>query len=362
MSGWYRRRHRWGRYVSVAERRHQADMLAQEAESNGTTFAPVEIAGRKIATTFWGKAWCDGLESHSDYANRLPRGRTYVRNGSVFDLLVEAGRVAAQVSGSEIYNVNIEIKPISKRRWTEIKKLCAGQIGSLVELLRGSISTGVMGIVTNPEHGLFPKPKEISLNCSCPDWAVMCKHVAAALYGVGARLDHSPELLFTLRGVDAAELVEVATSQPASTSPERSKTLDASELSSVFDIDLDLQGKTIDEAVVKPSTRSSTKAKRSPRGGKSKPASTKLNPERLSRLHARAIALIDTIEPLGDLIQEVQLARGRLYLWWQPGELMARITPCKPGPLLLETPRKKLWTEVKRGQLATVLRALVNSV
>ena len=341
-------------------------MLAQEAEENGTTFAPVEIAGRKIATTFWGKAWCDSLESHSDYSNRLPRGRTYVRNGSVFDLLVEAGRVAAQVTGSEIYNINIEIKPISKRRWTEIKKLCAGQIGSLVELLRGSISTGVMGIVTNPKHGLFPKPKEISLNCSCPDWAVMCKHVAAALYGIGARLDHSPELLFTLRGVDAAELVEVAASQPASTRPKRSKTLDASELSSVFDIDididldldLDLQGRTIDEAVVKPST----KARRSPRAGKSKPASTKLNPERLARLHARAIALIDTIEPLGDLIKEVQLARGRLYLWWQPGELMARITPCKPGPMLLETPRKKLWTEVKRGQLATVLRALVNTV
>ena len=358
MSRRYRSTRVWSRYVSVGERHRRADKLAQEAMENGTPCAPVVITGRKIATTFWGKAWCDSLESHSDYSNRLPRGRTYVRNGSVFDLQIEAGRVAAQVVGSEIYNIDIEVKSISKRHWSEIKKLCTGQIGSLVELLRGSISTGVMGIVTGPEHGLFPKPKDISLNCSCPDWAVMCKHVAAALYGIGARLDRSPELLFTLRGVDAAELVEVAVGQPASTSPNHSLGLDASELSSVFDIDLDLQGGTTDDAVAKPPT----KAKRAPRASKQEPKITKLSPERLARLHARAIALVDTIEPLDDLIQEVQLARGRLYLWWKPGELMARITPSKPGPVLLETPRRKLWTEVKRGQLATVLRALVDTV
>ncbi len=228
-------------YVSVARRRAQAAHRITKMKRAGRKVSPVEIARRTIAATFWGDAWCRNLESYSDYANRLPRGRTYVRNGSVIDLQIEAGRVRALVSGSDIYEVDIRIKPLATRRWTGIKGQCAGRIDSLVELLQGSISTSVMEVVTRRGEGLFPAPREISLGCSCPDWATMCKHVAATLYGVGARLDHVPELLFTLRGVDPAEMVEAAVDRPPPGVRSRSgRVLESTELSSVFGIDIDI--------------------------------------------------------------------------------------------------------------------------
>jgi uncharacterized Zn finger protein len=233
----------WRPYVPVAERRRKASQKLAKMKRAGRKVAPVEIAGRNITTTFWGDAWCRNLEAYSDYANRLPRGRTYVRNGSVIDLQIEAGRVAALVSGSEIYEVDITIKPIARPSWTDIKRQCAGQIDSLVELLKGSISKGVMEIVTRKGEGLFPSPKEISLHCSCPDWASMCKHVAATLYGVGARLDHAPEMLFTLRGVDPTEMVEAAVAQPSKAyKPGKGRTLVSEDLSAVFGVDIDMGG------------------------------------------------------------------------------------------------------------------------
>ncbi len=236
-----RRRYRsWRPYVSVAERRHRAETKAVAMKREGHTVSPVQIMGRKIATTFWGDAWCANLEAYSDFANRLPRGRTYVRNGSVIDLQIEPGRVNALVSGTSLYEVAIEMKPLAKPRWADIKRQSAGQIGSLVELLRGSISKSVMEIVTRKGEGLFPSPREISLSCSCPDWATTCKHVAATLYGVGARLDHSPELLFTLRNVDPAEMVEAALDQPRSaTTTRRSRVLQSQSLSTIFGVDID---------------------------------------------------------------------------------------------------------------------------
>lgn len=194
-------------YVPVAVRRTRALKKMEKLRKKGLDIKPVQIEGRKIARTFWGQAWCDHLESFSDYENRLPRGRTYVRNGSVCHLEIESGRISAMVSGSEIYTVEIAIKTLPANKWKEIKKHCAGQIGSLLELLQGRLSENVMSAVTDRQRGLFPLPGEISLKCSCPDWAVMCKHVAAALYGVGARLGEAPELLFLLRGVDHEELI-----------------------------------------------------------------------------------------------------------------------------------------------------------
>ncbi len=230
----------WRPYVTVAERRRRAARKVARMRKAGHQVAPIEIAGRKITTTFWGDAWCRNLESYSDYANRLPRGRTYVRNGSVIDLRIEAGRVHALVSGTDFYTVDIRIKRLAKTRWTGIKSQCAGKIDSLVELLQGSISKGVMKNVTRKEKGLFPAPREISVSCSCPDWAIMCKHVAATLYGVGARLDHEPELLFTLRGVDPAEMVAAAVAQPPPAGKSRrGRRLKSDELSSVFGIDID---------------------------------------------------------------------------------------------------------------------------
>ncbi len=208
-------RYGWSPYVPVAVRRARALKKMEKLRKKGIDVKPVEIEGRKIARTFWGEAWCDHLESFSDYENRLPRGRTYVRNGSVCHLEIARGEVDARVSGSELYTVKVSIKTLPENKWKGVKNRCAGQIGSLLELLQGRLSRNVMSVVTDRNKGLFPLPGEISLKCSCPDWAVMCKHVAAVLYGVGARLDEEPELLFLLRGVDHEELISAEVSVAA---------------------------------------------------------------------------------------------------------------------------------------------------
>jgi uncharacterized Zn finger protein len=151
---------------------------------------------------------------------------------------VSAGRIAALVSGSEIYEVEITIKPLAETHWSRIKTQCAGQVGSLIELLEGRLSESVMRIVTHPDEGLFPKPTEIRMTCSCPDSATMCKHVAAVMYGVGARLDGQPDLLFILRKVDHTELVASAVDLKATRSGSKRKTIDDSQLSDVFGIEI----------------------------------------------------------------------------------------------------------------------------
>ena len=194
-------------YVSVAERRRQAEAKIAALRKKGRSLAPVKIEGRKIATTFWGQSWCANLERYSDYASRLPRGRSYVRNGLVIDLQIVKGKVTAMVSGSDLYNVAITIDPVGTKRWKNICRECSGTIDSLVELLQGRLAKAVMDRVCREGDGLFPQPSEIKLSCSCPDWADMCKHVAGTLYGIGARLDTEPQLLFELRGVDQSELI-----------------------------------------------------------------------------------------------------------------------------------------------------------
>ena len=205
----------------------------------GQVLAPVAIAGRAIATTFWGKAWCDNLEAYRDYESRLPRGRTYVRNGSVVDLQIAPGEVAALVSGSELYRVAISIKPLPAPAWRRICADCAGRIDSLVELLQGRFSKGVMERLCRQDTGLFPRPAEIRFACSCPDHASMCKHVAAVLYGIGARLDHEPELLFRLRGVDATELVAgIGGAADGEGAPAAGKVLQADDMAALFGLDM----------------------------------------------------------------------------------------------------------------------------
>jgi uncharacterized Zn finger protein len=203
---WYE----WREYVPVAVRRRRAEQELKKLKKKGQSIAPVAIEGRTIAKSFWGKSWCVNLERYSDYANRLPRGRTYVRNGSVVDLQIAKGEVTAFVSGSDLYEVKIAIAPVKARHWKAVCRDCAGSIDSLVELLQGRFAKGVMDRVCREGDGLFPSPKDIELSCSCPDWADMCKHVAAVLYGVGARLDEQPRLLFVLRGVDEHELLASA--------------------------------------------------------------------------------------------------------------------------------------------------------
>src|SRR5580692_2547662 len=230
----------WRPYVSVAERRRKAMHELEKQRKKGHPISPITIEGRTIATTFWGKSWCENLERYSDYANRLPRGRTYVRNGSVVDLQIKPGSIQALVSGSELYEITLKIAPVGKQRWKSICEDCAGAIDSLVELLQGRFSKGVMERICRQSQGLFPSPAEIKLSCSCPDWVGMCKHVAAVLYGVGARFDDQPELLFRLREVDEKELiVKAGKGLPLSKqAPTSGKVLDAEDLSDIFGLDM----------------------------------------------------------------------------------------------------------------------------
>ena len=237
----------WPRYVPVAERRAKAAKEMKKLEKKGLALQPVRIEGQKIAKTFWGKAWCENLESYSDFANRLPRGRTYVRNGSVCHLEIEAGKIKAKVSGSSLYDVSISITPLGAREWEGIKRRSAGEIRSLIDLLAGRLSDGVMAVVTDRDHGLFPKPRDIKLECSCPDWADMCKHIAAVLYGVGARLDEKPELLFTLRGVRHEELISASVEEAVGSAARngRGRRLAGSDLSEVFGVELEGSGEVM---------------------------------------------------------------------------------------------------------------------
>ena len=228
----------WRPYVSVAERRVKARKQMDKLRKKGKEIQPVELDGRTIARSFWGKGWCDHLESFSDYANRLPRGRAYVRNGSVCHLDIQPGRIEAIVSGSELYNVQIDIKKLKPSAWQTLKKDCTGQIGSILELLQGKLSHQVMALVTDRSRGLFPQPGEMAFTCSCPDWAMMCKHVAAVLYGVGSRLDGRPELLFLLRDVEAEELITAEIAFPVA-APAAAVIAD-DRLGDIFGIEIDL--------------------------------------------------------------------------------------------------------------------------
>src|SRR5579863_4389414 len=226
----------WKPYVSVAERRRKAMREIEKRSKKGHVISPVTIDGRMIVKSFWGKSWCENLERYSDYANRLPRGRSYVRNGAVVDLRIANGEVAAVVSGSSLYTVKINISPVPAAHWKAICGDCAGSIDSLVELLQGRLAKTVMERVCRKGEGLFPSPAEITLSCSCPDWADMCKHVAAVLYGVGARLDNKPQLLFVLRGVDENELLATAGPDVAlgKSVPAAGRLLDSTDVAALF--------------------------------------------------------------------------------------------------------------------------------
>ncbi|AGA34954.1 zinc finger, SWIM-type [Thioalkalivibrio nitratireducens DSM 14787] len=242
-------------YVPVARRRAKGLRHVAAMKKRGEIVEPVAAAtprGR-IAVSFWGQAWCEHLESYSDFANRLPRGRTYLRNGSVLHLGMRPGTIEALVMGSELYRQSIRIDPLPAAQWEALKQRCQGRIGSLIELLQGRISGEIMAVVTDRDTGLFPRPEEIHLGCDCPDWADLCKHLAAILYGVGARLDSAPELLFTLRGVDQAELIQGdATALSGAGKRSSRQTLPASALSDVFGIDIDADDPPADLPVPAP--------------------------------------------------------------------------------------------------------------
>lgn len=237
----YGRDYGYPEYVPVAVRRIQGIAKAQKKIGKGKTLQPVKIVGTKIATTFWGKGWCKHFETYSDFSNRLPRGRTYARNGSVAHLEITPGQISAFVCGSDLYKIEIKITPLTKTVWQQLCENCTTSVTSVIDLMRGQLPDDVVTALTDPTSGMFPGNREIKLSCDCPDGARLCKHLAAVLYGVGNRLDQSPELLFVLRGVSQADLVGASLAKSVddlTSSSDGSSNLADADLSNLFGIDL----------------------------------------------------------------------------------------------------------------------------
>ncbi len=230
----------WTPRPSAAQRRRDAIIETAKLTKRGKALSPVVLRGHKIASTFWGKSWCTNLERYSDAANRLPRGRSYLRSGSVVHLAVSAGGIDALVRGSELYEVKVTVAAVPTAHWADIRRDSAGTIDSLVELLQGRFAAATMERLCRAEGGLFPRRHDISFSCSCPDGVSMCKHVAAVLYGIGARLDAEPEILFHLRKVDENDLIAGVVEGVPATRAKRAngKTLEGADLSALFGLDL----------------------------------------------------------------------------------------------------------------------------
>lgn len=257
---------------TVWERQQKAAKTIARMRKNGDNLSPVELEGRTIAKTFWGKAWCDNIEAYRDFAYRLERGRSYVRSGAVIDLKIKEGVVSALVIGSERnpYEIAIRIDTMKKSAWDALVKRSSGKIASLMALAQGKLPREMLEDFCNPETGLFPKPHEIHFDCSCPDGAICCKHVAAVLYGIGARLDSAPDLFFTLRGIDpdsivSTEVVDTLTDGAANE-------LGNADLGDVFGIALDeTSGDGGERSAPVPPAGGRVAAEKSPKERKKKP-------------------------------------------------------------------------------------------
>ena len=235
-------------YVTVAEKRKLAEASVKKLKKKNPDISPVVIEGRTIAKTWWGKSWNKNLESYADYSNRIARGRSYVKNGSVLDLKITEGTINALVqgSGSKPYKVDISIKALPENIWEDIINQCLGKIESIEELIEGKFPKALADLFTAKGKGLFPAPDEINLSCSCPDYAVMCKHVAAVLYGVSSRLDDKSELFFVLRKVNINNLISEAINKKTQTLLEKSKAkgrrvIEDTDMFDMFGIDMEFQ-------------------------------------------------------------------------------------------------------------------------
>jgi uncharacterized Zn finger protein len=233
-------------YVPVAERKARAQKSVEKLRKTNPDLAPVVLTGTKLVSTWWGKSWTDNLTHYSDYSNRIARGRSYIRHGAVLDLQLTPGKVHALVQGSDTkpYQVELSIKPLSKAAWAAIVKACTGKLNSLQELLEGNFPAALADLFQLKGKGLFPGSRDITLHCSCPDSARMCKHVAAVLFGIGVRLDDDPGLFFQLRQVNVAELITETTREQSQNLLNKSKVksrrvIADADMSSLFGIDLE---------------------------------------------------------------------------------------------------------------------------
>lgn len=230
----------WWSYEEASEAKERVQReIAKRVKRGERLEALLPAKGKKhLCTTFWGKAWCSHLESYQEFESRLPRGRSYLRQGNVYNVEIEPGKVTAVVAGSELYDTQVFIQPLKASTWQDIVEKCEGQVGSMLDLLAGKLGDGVMSVLSDAEDGLFPKTKEIRFDCSCPDHADMCKHVSAVLYGVGVLLDAKPELFFTLRGVDGADLLAKAKDAALTNVTASGGELAGVDLSAIFGIEL----------------------------------------------------------------------------------------------------------------------------
>ncbi len=275
-------------YVPVAQRRADAEKQRAKLAKKGEVLHPVLLTGKAIAAKWWGKAWCKNLERYADYANRIARGRSYVRSGMVLDLRIAPGSVTALVQGSQStpYKIQVKVPLLSAAARAQVETSCRGQLGSLEDLLAGKFPQALESLFTATGTGLFPTPKEIQFACSCPDVASMCKHVAAVLYGIGARFDEDPGLFFALRGLDPQALIGGVIKQQTAdllTKAQRvsEKRLDAADLGAVFGIemvtpDVAPAPAAVPVAVATPATVEPTKPKKAaPRTPKPKKDTTR---------------------------------------------------------------------------------------
>lgn len=314
----------WGypRYVSVAEKEAKAAKKLKQLKKKMPDIKPVVIKGNDLARTWWGKSWNKNLERYADYTNRIGRGRSYVRHGAVLDLKIDSGKVTALVqgSGSKPYEVVINIEPISQTNWRAIKKQCKRQLKSLQDLLAGKFPKALGEIFFTKEKGLFPGPQAISFNCSCPDWASMCKHVAAALYGIGARFDENPSLFFKLRGADTGDLIARAVKDKtgellAKTKKKSAKVIDDADLSDIFGIDMDNKpdfAKNRTKAIKKKTaTQKTTRPIDPPR--KQKQKNKQKTPKTATGLVAELIVADKTGVAIEKLVKETGYSKTKLY-------------------------------------------------
>ena len=323
-------------YVSVAEKKEKAAKKLKQLQKKMPNLKPVILEGKALAKTWWGKSWNQNLERYADYSNRIDRGRSYVRHGAVLDLRIAADTMTALVLGSSSkpYEVTIRIKAISATQWAAIKKLCDGQLKSLQDLLAGKFPKELNDIFLTEGKGLFPLPKEISFDCSCPDWASMCKHVAAALYGIGARLDEDPSLFFKLRGVCTDDLVAEAiqdkTAEMLTKADRKSaRVIEDTDLSSLFGLDLATPPSALVREKSKPALKKSAKQKaaaQKPRKSSTKaPISRNRTPlapiDQVAAIIARSKAGVDA----NTLSEKTGLPKTRIYALAQRLKLQGKI-------------------------------------
>lgn len=291
----------YGDYISVDQKKAQAQERIKKLIKKGEKIEPVYIEGKSIANTWWAKAWNKNLQLYADYTNRIGRGSSYVRNGFVLDLKISNGLVTALVSGKKIYNIHIDIAPLSITKWNTIKELCKGKIESVTELCSGKFPKDLILVFTDKDMGLFPSLNEMKFYCNCPDYAKMCKHISAVLYGIGARFDSDPNLFFTLRNVNISDLISVVVKEKTKSIIEKAKIkskgtkiLSDANLSSMFGVEVEgfddkkVEVKSLNKKVKLKTTKTKSKSKKTDKSNKSKNKNIK-NKKNLKKPNANKV-------------------------------------------------------------------------